>query len=593
LVLNGVVRLRLHSNLGGTALQIEQHGGLLRSFLDVSLHLTQGLDIRHVLNVVVDRAMTLTGAPYGAAATVSNGTIDDFVHRGLTPAEVEALPHPPRGLGLLGAVINGMVVIRSERLADHPGSIGFPGHHVRMEAFMGVPMVQRDEALGALFLTKPPGAEPFTDSDEEILLAMASMAAVGISNARLFRAEADRAERTQTLRDITTRVRGSLDVDDVLNQTAEQIGRAARADRCFIRLMDASDGELGLIGHEWTDDGVEPAGETGLQFPVSTLAARTGKTQSVSDVLTDVRLNDPSLPSPGNLLQVGTHAVLATPLLWGGEVMGVVACHSVTPREWRESDVALVEAAAREVSVALHHARLYEAAVDTAAKLRELDQLRSDFVSMVSHELRSPMTVVGGIAHLLEWRRDKLSDKEIDELLQSLGREARRLTRLVSEFLDMEAMERGRFTLDQAEFDVLELAVEAMVDAGYAQRTEVSSTAADAAVTADRDRVKQVLLNLLTNAAKFSPDDQNVLVEVDPGPNEVRVSVSDRGPGIPPEEQKNLFRRFSKLSTTVGRAPGSGFGLYVSRTIVELHGGRMWVESMPGEGAKFIFSLPR
>jgi signal transduction histidine kinase len=194
---------------------------------------------------------------------------------------------------------------------------------------------------------------------------------------------------------------------------------------------------------------------------------------------------------------------------------------------------------------------------------------------------------------LLEWRRDKLSDGEIDELLQSLGREARRLTRLVSEFLDMEAIERGRFTLDREEFDILELAVEAMVDAGYAHRTEVSSRSDNAVVSADRDRVKQVLLNLLTNAAKFSPEDKNVVVEVEPGSREVKVSVSDLGQGIPPEEQKMLFRRFSRLSTTVGRAPGSGFGLYVSRSIVELHGGRMWVESKTGEGAKFIFTLPR
>ena len=574
-------------------MQIDHHGGLLRSFLDVALHLTQNLDIRRVLNVVVERAMALTGAPYGAAATVSKGTIDDFVHRGLTAEEVAVLPHLPRGHGLLGAVIHGKQVIRSERLSDHPGSIGFPGDHVPMEAFMGVPMILRNEVLGALYLTKPPGAEPFTDGDEEILVAMASMAAVGISNARLYQAESDRAERGQTLSRITSHVRGSLDVDDVLNRTTEQIGRATRADRCFIRLMDPSGQKLGAIATEWTERDVARAGKNDLQYPVSTLAAQTKKTQSISDIVMDHRLNDSELPPRDILLHAGDQAVLATPLMWGGEVMGVVACHSLAPRVWSESDVALMEAAAREVSVALHHARLYTAAVDTAEELRKLDQLRSDFVSMVSHELRSPMTVVGGIAHLLEWRRDKLSDGEIDELLQSLGREARRLTRLVSEFLDMEAIERGRFTLDREEFDILELAVEAMVDAGYAHRTEVSSRSDNAVVSADRDRVKQVLLNLLTNAAKFSPEDKNVVVEVEPGSREVKVSVSDLGQGIPPEEQKMLFRRFSRLSTTVGRAPGSGFGLYVSRSIVELHGGRMWVESKTGEGAKFIFTLPR
>lgn len=574
-------------------MRVEQHGGLLRSFLDVSLQLTQNFDIRRVLTLVVERATSLTGAPYGAAATVSHGRIDDFVHQGLTAEQIAALPHLPRGAGLLGAVISGREVIRLERLSDHPDSTGFPNRHVRMEAFVGVPMVHRDDVVGALYLTKPPGADPFSESDAEILLAMAAMAAVGISNARLFRAESDRAERSQTLSEITSGVRSSLDVDDVLNQTAERVGRAARADRCFIRLMDPSGHGLGSIGYEWTDEGVDQAGKHGLQFPVSTLAAVTKKTQNISNVVFDLRLDDGSSPPRHHLLQAGAHAVLATPLMWDGEVMGVVVCHSMMPREWGESNVALVEAAAREVSVALHHARLYEAAVDTAEQLRELDQLRSDFISMVSHELRSPMTVVGGIAHLLEWRREKLSEAEVAELLQSLGREARRLTRLVSEFLDMEAIERGRFTLYHEEFDILELAVEAMVDAGYAQRTEVSAKSSNGVINADRDRIKQVLLNLLTNAAKFSPEDEKVLIEVDPGLREVRISVTDRGPGIAPEQQKLLFRRFSRLSTTVDRAPGSGFGLYLARTIVELHGGRMWVQSKPGEGSKFIFTLPR
>jgi len=575
-------------------LHLEQHPAeLLRSFLDVSLHLTQNLDIIQVLNVIVDRSMTLTGAPYGAVATLADGSIDEFVHRGLTAAQAASLQLPPTGKGLLGAVIREGKVVRTERLSEHPASVGWPADHVPMEAFMGVPMVQRDEVVGLLFLTKPPGAAPFTDGDEEIVLAMASMAAVGISSARLFKAESDRAERSQTLSAITSRVRSSLDVDDVLNQTAEQIGRAARADRCFIRLMDPAGDGLGAIGHEWTVDGIEPAGKHGLLFPVSTLAARAKKTQKISDVVVDLQLDVSTAPEENNLERFGARAVLATPLTWGGEVMGVVVCHSISPREWGDSDVALVEAAAREVSVALHHARLYEAAVDTAEQLKELDHLRSDFVSMVSHELRSPMTVVGGIAHLLEWRRDKLTDEEVDGLLQSLGREARRLTRLVSEFLDMEAIERGRITLYREEVDLYELAVEAMVDAGYAQRTEVSSSGADAIVSADRDRIKQVLLNLLTNAAKFSPDDEKVIVQVDPAPDEVKVSVTDRGQGISSEEQALLFRRFSRLSTTVTRAPGSGFGLYVSRTLVEMHGGRMWVESSPGEGATFSFTLPR
>jgi signal transduction histidine kinase len=250
-------------------------------------------------------------------------------------------------------------------------------------------------------------------------------------------------------------------------------------------------------------------------------------------------------------------------------------------------------ALASMAAVALHHAALSAEAMETAEALKELDELRSDFVAMVSHELRSPMTVVAGIAHILQWRRDQLSRSETDELLNSLERESGRLARLVSEFLDMEAIDQGQISLHKTEVDLIDLSCEAMIDAGYAQRTEIAGPMGDTATTVDRDRIKQVLLNLITNAAKFSPDGSPIRVAIETAADEIVVSVTDGGPGIRPDEMGMLFERFSRLSTTVRRTPGSGIGLYVSRMIVELHGGRIWAESEPGRGATFSFALPR
>ena len=570
-------------------------GTLLGSFLDVGLHLTQELDISRVLQVIVERTMELTGARYGAAATVGPRGIEDFLYRGLTDEQVAALPHLPEGRGLLGAVIDTMEPVRCERLADHPASVGFPNDHVPMEAFLGVPMLQRGQLVGALYLSKPPGTAPFTADDEETVVAMASMAAVGVSNARLFAIETERAERVATLRDIASEVRDSLDVSSVLETTVHALGKASGADRCFIRLADESgQSDLGAIGYEWVADGVYSLKEDPeVQYPVSSLAARTMNTHASVNILTDPSLDDLSLPPKSNLEVIRTGAALSTPLEWGGKLLGVVTLHSLFPRQWSESDIALIEAAAREVSIALHHANLYSTAVETAKRFQELDQLRSDFLSMVSHELRSPMTVVAGIAHLLRWRGERLKPNEKDELLVSLEREARRLGRLVSEFLDMEAIDHGRILLNREPIDLRELAAEAAMDAGHSTRTRIMSDKGDPIVLVDADRVKQVLLNLLTNAAKYSAENEPVTVNIAPADDEVVVSVGDRGPGIPEEEMTHLFERFVRLSPTVKRVPGSGVGLYVSRMIVELHGGRIWAENQPGRGAKFSFTLPR
>jgi signal transduction histidine kinase len=568
---------------------------LLRSFLDVSLQLTQELDLISVLKAIVERSMELTGARYGAAATLGPDGIEQFIHRGLTPDQVKSLPHLPVGRGLLGEVIATRAPVRVDRIADHSASVGFPSAHVAMEAFLGVPFLQRNELVGALYLTKHPGETAFSPEDEEICLSMGSMAAVAIVNARLFATETERAERADALRDIAMHVRHSLDVDEVLEATCMALGRAAHADRCFIRMAtEPGSPELDDVMHEWTAPGVSAYKGSGRVLgPVTAAAARTLTTQWTSNIDSDPRFERPPEAAMEAIHKAQTSAILSTPLEWGGELLGVVTFHSLAPREWTRSDIRLIEAAAREVTAALDHARLYEEALKTADRLRELDRLRADFMAMVSHELRSPMTVVGGTAHLLQWRREELRGAEMDELFETLERESRRLTRLVSEFLDMEAIESGRMTLTREPVDLLDLAAEAMIDSGCGARTDLETEPGDTLVQADRDRIKQILLNLIGNAAKYSGSDLRITVRVLPSSDSVVVSVHDRGPGIPEEEKAHLFERFSRLSSTLTRAPGSGIGLFVSRTIVQMHGGEIWVESGKGEGATFAFELPR
>ena len=568
---------------------------LLETFLETTLQLTSDLDLEHVLLAIVDRSMELTGAQYGAAVTISpEGGIESFQYRGLTPEQVALLPHLPEGRGLLGLVLEERKTVRLERLGDHPASVGFPDRHVPMDAFLGVPLQNRGELVGALYLTKSPDEEPFRADDEKFFEAMGAIATVGITNARLFATEKERAERSEVMSEIASRVRRSLDVDQVLGATVDALGRAAQVDRCFIRLAAAESGGLQEIHSEWTMPDVPSLkGNATMEFPIANLAVNSRRTEWSEDVMEDARLLDPVLAGkPIDLVERGTRAALATPLQWGDQILGVVAFHSRTPRKWTEGDIALIEAAAREVSVALSHARQFSDAVQTADRLRALDEMRSDFVTMVSHELRSPMTVVAGIADILQKRQAALSPAQRNELIETLGREARRLTRLVSEVLDLEAIDQGSMELQLEEVDLAALAREAVTDAGVADRTDLAVGRGDAVVMADADRVKQVFLNLISNAAKFSGEGKAVKVTVSPQPTSVCVSVADEGPGISEENQLKLFQRFSRLDTG-SRRPGSGLGLYLSRSIIDAHRGEIWVESEPGSGATFSFRLPR
>jgi signal transduction histidine kinase len=569
----------------------QQHTQLLRSLLDIGVQLTRDPGIGGILPAIVKESMRLTGARYGAVAALgADGRIEEFLQRGLTPEQLAALPHLPEGKGLVGLVLSDQRPLRVARIADHPQSVGFPHPDVPMDAFLGVPMLHRSRLAGALYLAKEPGAKPFSRRDEDLIAGLASVAAIAIENTRLFAEETKRAETSSLLRDIAHRVRGSLETDEVLATTTEALGRAAGVDRCFIRLLDG-DG-LGPISHQWAGENARRLEETGNHLPVSDLAARTRSSQWSEDVDHDGRLHEPELGHHPAAAEAGARAALSAPLEWGEELMGVVTFHSDEPRSWSAPEVELLEAAAREVSVALHHAHAYDHAVRTAAKLREVDRMRRDLVSIVSHELRSPMTVIAGIADILKRRLEQTTPEARTELVDILGREARRLTRLVSQVLDVESLEHGGILLRKDTCDLAELARAAVTDAGVAERARVIIEPGDAVASLDGDKIKQVFLNLLSNAAKFAPEGSPITIVIAGAADDVQVAVEDAGPGIREEDVPRLFHMFSRLDN-VGGQPGSGIGLYASKAIVERHGGAIWVESAGGRGSRFCFRIPR
>lgn len=559
---------------------------LLNTFLDVSLSLTQQFDIQHILISIVERSMSLTSARYGAVVLVGpDGKLIDFLHRGLTQEEARSMGSLPEGHGLLGEVLGTRAALRIDKMSEHPKSIGFPQRHVEMEALLGVPMMFRDQLVGAVYLTKPPGDSPFDPTDEALMKALAAMAALGVENARLFHAESRLARRNLVLHSVSEAVHASLDLNTVLSSAAEQLGKAARVDRCVIRLARSDSGELEDVPHQWHVSDLSPLapGHTHL-YPVAMLTASTRTTQWSDDIAADDRptLDVPELP--------GGRAALATPLIRKDSLIGVAVLHSRNPRAWTTEDIMLIEDAAATVAAGIHHVRAIQDAVEAARRFEELDTRRSDYVTMVAHEVRSPVTAIAGIAQQLR-ARDDIEQGRRNELLDTLVRESARLARLVSTILDIERDDQGALELDMTKVDIAQLTREAIADANAVAKTRVVVEPGIAEITADRDKIKQVMINLLNNACRYSPPDDPVTVTVTPGDADVTLTVSDRGPGIPPEHHDKLFTRFGTVPGDP-RQQGSGLGLYLSRRLVEAHGGRIWLDTSP-ESTTFSVRLPR
>jgi two-component system, OmpR family, phosphate regulon sensor histidine kinase PhoR len=228
-----------------------------------------------------------------------------------------------------------------------------------------------------------------------------------------------------------------------------------------------------------------------------------------------------------------------------------------------------------------------------------LEAAKSDFIATVSHELRTPMTAVLGAAKTLLREDIELSPERRQQLLEMIGAQGTRLTQITEEVLLANRLDRGDLRIDSERVDVSEVvdeAVEAMrerLPESISVRADQSANG-DAAAIGDRGRIEQVLVNLLDNAVKYSPDGGEVVVSTVPSSSTVRVEVSDEGVGIPASEQQAVFEKFYRGDPQHRAVPsGTGLGLYVCRELVRRMGGTIGVRSEPGTGSTFWFDLPR
>ena len=319
------------------------------------------------------------------------------------------------------------------------------------------------------------------------------------------------------------------------------------------------------------------------------------RTIHIADVMADK--NRPGIVK-GVHEATGLRAVLVVPMISDGEAIGSITTSFTEPGEFTEKQIALLNSFAAQAVIAIRNARLFREIQDKSRQLEIANQHKSDFLANMSHELRTPLNAIIGFSEVLvEKMFGEVNEKQLD-YLQDIHSSGKHLLSLINDILDLSKIEAGRMELDVADFDLrsaLENAITLVKE--RAQRNGITlGLEVDPSLgnfRGDERKFKQILLNLLSNAVKFTPEGGKVSVAARPGANVVEFSVTDTGVGIAAGDQELVFEEFRQVGNDYTRkAEGTGLGLALTKRFVELHGGTIRLESVPGKGSTFTFTIP-
>ncbi|HKZ85617.1 MAG TPA: GAF domain-containing protein [Anaerolineae bacterium] len=494
------------------------------------------------------------------------------------------------GRGLVGtAARTGQLVNSEDVLQDARYLPGLPG--IRSE--LAVPLTVGERVVGVL---DAQSARPsaFSHDDERLLLTVASQLAVMLDKARLHQETEKRLKDVLTLQSFAQQISASLDLSEVLDSIVITLKEVLSCRGVSIALLVPDSQMLEIraaagIQARWKREAKLKLGEG-----ISGKVASTARSIYVPDTLAEENFIffDPVVRS-----------LLCVPLTIKDRVIGTLTVDQSVADAFTEGDERLLTIAAAQAAVAIENAQLYEELKERARKLehayrelQEADRLKDELVQNVSHELRTPLTFVKGYVELLlEEDMGPINERQ-RESLAIVAEKASQVTRLVSDIIFLEQIERESLQLGDVQMvEVAQLALQGCevttAAAGIRLRLEVEPDLPT--IRADRDRLNQVFDNLLANAIKFSPSGGVITVGVYREMDAILVTVADTGIGIPRDRLHRVFERFYQVDgSSTRRFGGAGVGLAIVKRIVEAHGGRIWVESEPGKGTTFYFTLP-
>jgi signal transduction histidine kinase len=468
---------------------------------------------------------------------------------------------------------------------------------------LGIPMLRADELLGVIIIYRHE-VLPFTDSQVALMETFADQAAIAIENARLLsELQARTAELTrsvqelQALGEVSQALSSTLDLETVLATIVSRASKLAGAAGCSIYEYDEAAEHFELRATH-NDD---------AQFVEALRAAPLRKGEGLMGRAAEMRetIQIPDITQPGayqssvraTLIRFGYRALLAVPLLREDQIIGSLSFNRKEPGEFLPEVVDVLKTFATQSALAIQNARLFREIADKSRQLEAASRHKSEFLANMSHELRTPLNAIIGFSEVLaEKMFGDVNDKQA-EYLQDILESGRHLLSLINDILDLAKIEAGHMELDSAAFDLPSAIDNALilVRERASRRGITLGCTIDqrlGLISGDERKVKQVLLNLLSNALKFTPEGGRVGVGARLHDDVAEVSVADTGIGIALTDQDTVFEEFRQVGTADKKAEGTGLGLALSRKFIELHGGKIWVQSEVGHGSTFTFTLP-
>jgi GAF domain-containing protein len=464
-----------------------------------------------------------------------------------------------------------------------------------VRTILSVPILKGDDLLGVVAIYTLEEVRPFTDKQIALLETFADQAAIAIDNVRLLDELRQSLEQQTATADMLKLIsRSTFDLKSVLNTLVESAARLSVAD--ITAIAREKDGHYHVVAAY----GFPP----GLQDYYETMPMDQGRGSLFGRILLErkpVQIvdapADPEYALHELQKRAGFRTMLGVPLLRNGVPIGLLSVNRTSVRPFTDKQIELVTAFADQAAIAIENVRLFDEIQDKSRQLEEASQHKSQFLANMSHELRTPLNAILGYTELMADGAYGDPSEKMLGILKRLEANGKHLLGLINDVLDLSKIEAGQLVLELSDYCIQDIAqtvrstLEPLAaDKKLAFKVDVASQLPPG--HGDGRRLTQVLINLVGNAIKFT-DAGEVAIKAEAHNGSFRVSVRDTGPGISSADQARLFQEFQQADNAITKKKGgTGLGLAISKRIIEMHGGRIWVESQPGQGSTFAFILP-